>query len=142
MLLNEAAVRIMRLKDPVGTAVKYDNMNWHVVGVIKDFILESPYQPIAPMIIVGPKELNFYVMNMKFNPANSISENLKKAEPIFKKYNPSYPFEYNFLDEQYARKFANEKKTGELAALFAGLTVFISCLGLIWSGELYGGKQD
>jgi len=130
MLLNEAAMKIMRLKDPVGATVKYNNTSWHVVGVVKDFILESPYQPIAPMIIVGPKELSFYVMNMKFNPANSISENLKRAEPVFKKYNPSYPFEYNFLDEQYAAKFANEKRTGELAALFAGLTIFISCLGL------------
>ncbi len=130
MLLNEAAVRIMRLKDPVGARVKMDNMSWHVVGVVKDFILESPYQPIAPMIMVGPNQLSFYVMNMKFNPAHSVSENLKKAESIFKKYNSSYPFEYNFLDDQYAAKFANEKRTGALAALFAGLTVLISCLGL------------
>ncbi len=130
ILLNEAAMKIMRLKDPVGAMVKYNNTSWHIVGVVKDFILESPYQPIAPMIMVGPKDLSFYVMNMKFNPANSISDNLKKAEPIFKKYNPSYPFEYNFLDEQYAGKFADEKRTGKLAALFAGLTVFISCLGL------------
>ena len=130
MLLNEAAVKIMRLKDPVGAMVRYNNTNWHVVGVVKDFILESPYQPIAPMIMVGPKELSFYVMNMKFNPANSNSENLKKAESIFKKYNPSYPFEYNFLDKQYEAKFANEKRTGEMSALFAGLTIFISCLGL------------
>jgi putative ABC transport system permease protein len=130
MLLNEAAAKIMRLKDPVGAFVKYNNLNWHVVGVVKDFILESPYQPISPMIMVGPKELSFYVMNMKFNPANSISENLKKAESIFKKYNPSYPFEYNFLDKQYAAKFADEKRTGELASVFTGLTIFISCLGL------------
>jgi ABC-type antimicrobial peptide transport system permease subunit len=130
MLLNEAAVKIMRLKDPVGAIVTNDNQNYHVVGVIKDFILESPYQPIAPMVIVGPRSLNFYVMNMKFNPANTTSDNLKKAESIFKKYNPSYPFEYNFLDERYAAKFTNEKRTGQLAALFAGLTIFISCLGL------------
>jgi putative ABC transport system permease protein len=130
MLLNEAAVKIMRLKDPVGAIVTNDNQNYHVVGVIKDFILESPYQPIAPMVIVGPRGLSFYVMNMKLNPAHTTSENLKRAETIFKKYNPSYPFEYNFLDERYAAKFANEKRTGELAALFAGLTIFISCLGL------------
>ena len=103
---------------------------WHVVGVIKDFILESPYSPVAPMIIVGPSSLSFYVMNMKFNPANTVSDNLKKAESVFKKYNPSYPFEYYFLDEDYANKFANEKQTGKFAALFAGLTIFISCLGL------------
>ena len=142
MLLNEAAVKIMRLKDPVGAMVKYNNTNWHVVGVVKDFILESPYQPIAPMIMVGPKELSFYVMNMKFNPANSISENLNKAESIFKKYNPSYPFEYNFLDKQYEAKFANEKRTGEMSALFAGLTIFISCLGLFGLASFHGGKQD
>jgi ABC-type antimicrobial peptide transport system permease subunit len=130
MLLNEAAVKIMRLKDPLGATVRNGNSNWHVVGVLKDFILESPYQPIAPMVIVGPRDLGFYVMNMKFNPANSITENLKRAEPIFRKYNPSYPFEYNFLDERYAAKFGNEKRTGALAALFAGLTIFISCLGL------------
>jgi putative ABC transport system permease protein len=130
MLLNESAVKVMRLKNPVGTVVRMGETRWHVVGVIKDFILESPYSPIAPMIIVGPSSLSFYVMNMKFNPANTVSDNLKKAESVFKKYNPSYPFEYYFLDEDYANKFANEKQTGKLAALFAGLTIFISCLGL------------
>ncbi|MEJ0080413.1 MAG: FtsX-like permease family protein [Puia sp.] len=82
------------------------------------------------MIMVGPSSLSFYVLNMKLNPVNATSDNLKKAETIFKKYNPSYPFEYYFLDEDYANKFANEKQTGKLAALFAGLTIFISCLGL------------
>jgi ABC-type antimicrobial peptide transport system permease subunit len=130
MMLNEAAVKIMRLKNPIGSTVRNADGTFHVVGVIKDFIMESPYAPIAPMVIVGPKVLNFYVMNMKFNPANSVSENLKRAELVFKKYNGSYPFEYNFLDESYAYKFSNEKRTGQLAALFAGLTIFISCLGL------------
>jgi putative ABC transport system permease protein len=130
MLLNEKAVKTMRLKDPVGAIVKQDRSAYHVVGVVKDFILESPYEPIAPIVTIGPKEMGFYVMNMKLNPANSTSDNLKKAETIFKKYNPAYPFEYTFLDEDYARKFADEKRTGELAALFAGLTIFISCLGL------------
>ncbi len=131
MLLNEKAVKTMRLKNPIGAIVKVNGTDeFHVVGVIKDYILESPYEPIAPMVNIGPKQMGFYVMNMKLNPANSTSDNLKKAETIFKKYNPSYPFEYTFLDEDYAQKFANEKRTGELAALFAGLTIFISCLGL------------
>jgi putative ABC transport system permease protein len=130
MLLNETAVKMMRLKNPIGTEVRMGDSRWHVVGVIKDFILESPYSPVAPMILVGPSSLSFYVLNMKFNPAHPVSDNLKKAESIFRKYNPSYPFEYYFLDEDYANKFANEKQTGKLAALFAGLTIFISCLGL------------
>jgi ABC-type antimicrobial peptide transport system permease subunit len=130
MLLNESAMKAMRLKNPIGTEVRMGDSRWHVVGVIKDFILESPYEPVAPMIMVGPSSLSFYVLNMKLNPANMVSDNLKKAETVFKKYNPSYPFEYYFLDEDYANKFANEKQTGQLAALFAGLTIFISCLGL------------
>jgi ABC-type antimicrobial peptide transport system permease subunit len=130
MLLNETAMKMMRLANPIGTEVRMGDSRWHVVGVIKDFILESPYAPVAPMIMVGPSSLSFYVLNMKLNPANPVSDNLKMAESIFKKYNPSYPFEYYFLDEDYANKFANEKQTGNLAALFAGLTIFISCLGL------------
>ena len=130
VLLNESAVKIMRLKNPIGTEVSMDGSHWHVVGVIKDFILESPYSTIAPMIMSGPSGMSFYVLNMKLNPASPVSVNLKKAELIFRKYNPSYPFDYYFLDEDYAAKFANEQKTGKLAALFAGLTIFISCLGL------------
>ena len=59
MLLNEAAVKVMRLKDPLGAIVRIDDMNLHVVGVVKDFILESPYQPIAPMVMVGPESAGF-----------------------------------------------------------------------------------
>jgi putative ABC transport system permease protein len=51
-------------------------------------------------------------------------------EKVFKQYNPDYPFEYNFIDEQYAKKFVDEQTTGVLTAFFAGLTIFISCLGL------------
>jgi len=61
---------------------------------------------------------------------NSTAVNLARAESIFKRYNPQYPFEYVFVDESYARKFNDERRTKSLAGLFAGLTIFISCLGL------------
>ena len=69
-------------------------------------------------------------MHFKLNPVNSTADNMKKAQAIFKKYNPEYPFEPNFIDEEYAAKFKVEQRTGTSAALFAALTVFISCLGL------------
>jgi ABC-type antimicrobial peptide transport system permease subunit len=72
----------------------------------------------------------FNVIHFRLNAANSVSDNLKKAEQIFKKFNPSYPFDYTFVDQAYASKFEEEKKMGSLAALFAGLTIFISCMGL------------
>jgi ABC-type antimicrobial peptide transport system permease subunit len=72
----------------------------------------------------------FNVIHFKLNKNRSVADNLALAESVFKKHNPEYPFDYKFADEAYAKKFDNQKRTGRLAALFAGLTIFISCLGL------------
>jgi ABC-type antimicrobial peptide transport system permease subunit len=82
------------------------------------------------MLISGPKSEWFNVILIKLNNQNSTATNLKKAEAIFKKYNPEYPFQYKFVDEEYAKKFEDEKRIGTLAGIFAALTIFISCLGL------------
>lgn len=129
MLLNETAVKVMRLKNPLGQIVKCDGANWNIVGIIKDFVFESPYAKINPLVVQGPHSW-FNVIHYKLNPARSTAENLKLAGAIFKKYNPEYPFLYNFADDSYAAKFKEEQQTGTLATLFAGLTIFISCLGL------------
>jgi ABC-type antimicrobial peptide transport system permease subunit len=128
-VLNQSSVKIMGFKQPLGQIIKDNGINWHVVGVIKDFILQSPYEPLKPMVIEGPKGW-FNVMHIKFNPQYSTAKALAAAEKIYKKYNPQYPFEYHFVDEEYAKKFNDERRTGTLATLFAGLTIFISCLGL------------
>jgi putative ABC transport system permease protein len=128
-ILNESAVSAMNFKKPLGQIVRDGGMDWHVIGVIRDFILESPYEPTRPMVIEGPKAW-FNVMHIKLNRANTTERNLALAQKIFKIYNPQYPFEYHFVDEEYAKKFSDEKLTGNLAAIFAGLTIFISCLGL------------
>lgn len=129
MLLNESAVKTMRLKSPVGVLVTGDGRVWHVVGVLKDFIYQSPYDKIQQLIVLGPHSW-FSTMHFKLNPANSTQEDLQLAEKVFKTYNPKYPFDYNLVDEAYALKFQDEQRTGALAALFAGLTILISCLGL------------
>ncbi|MGI8952356.1 MAG: ABC transporter permease [Chitinophagaceae bacterium] len=130
IILNESAVKAMGFKNPIGQTVKDDTVPYHVVGVIKDFILRSPYEPLQPMVIEGGKSGFFNVLHIKLNANNSTEKNLATAEKIFKKYNPQYPFEYHFVDEEYAKKFNNEQRTEALAGLFAGLTIFISCLGL------------
>jgi len=133
ILLNEAAVKIMGFKNPIGQIVKRGEapnyQELHVVGVVKDFILQSPYEPIKAMIIQGPKSW-FNVIHFRLNNTNSTADNLKRAEKVFKKYNPDYPFEYNFIDQDYAKKFGDEQRIQTLAGLFAGLTIIISCLGL------------
>ncbi|WDF53434.1 ABC transporter permease [Mucilaginibacter sp. KACC 22063] len=128
-VLNEAAAKAMGFKNPIGQLIKKDDHTWHIVGVVQDFIIGSPYEPVSPMIIQGPASW-FNVIHYKLNPAHSTAQNLKLAEDVFKKYNPDYPFEYKFVDEDYAEKFKNEQKLGTLGGLFAGLTIFISCLGL------------
>ncbi len=130
LLLNETAVRAMRLKDPIGKIVENgDGVSCHVVGVVKDFVIESPYDVIEPMVIQG-LGTDYPVVHIRLNPANSIADDLAKAEKVFKRYNPDYPFEYYFVDESYNLKFRAQQQEGTLALLFAGLTIFISCLGL------------
>lgn len=129
ILLNEAAVKHMKLTNPVGEIIHDNDKEWHVVGVVKDFILKSPYRPVEPMVIEGAMGW-FNVIQVKFNTVQTTAQNIAAAEKIFRKYNPNYPFEYTFVDEAYAKKFNNEKRQSKLAGLFAFLTIIISCLGL------------
>lgn len=132
LIVNESALKIFKFKDPIGKIVGDLGVKWHIVGVIKDFILTNPYEPTNPLLITGATEtfMKFNTIHIKLNDKNSTADNLKKAARIFKKYNPDYPFELSFVDEDYARKFYTQQRQGTLAALFAGLTIFISCLGL------------
>ncbi len=133
LLLNEAAVKAMRLKNPIGTRIKQvDGTEYfQVVGVIKDFILESPFEQITnPMMVNGPAGYSPNILHVKLNPDNATADNLARMEKIFKTYNPQYPFEYVFADEDYAQKFKSAERSGNLAGLFALLTILISCLGL------------
>jgi putative ABC transport system permease protein len=131
VLLNETAVKLMGFKNPVGEIITqpYNNINLQVVGVVKDYISGSPYETIAPTVIQGPGAW-FNTMHIKFNPAHSTADNLAGAEQVFKKYNPAYPFNYQFVDQEYAREFDHEQRTQTMAALFSALAIFISCLGL------------
>jgi putative ABC transport system permease protein len=132
VLLNETAVKIMQFKHPIGEIIDqgaWDTV-WHVVGVVKDFILQSPYDRIKPIVIQGPRANWFNLITVRLSNQNSTAMNLSEMEKVFKQYNPDYPFEYNFIGEQYSKKFEDEKTTATLTTFFAGLTIFISCLGL------------
>lgn len=127
-VINESCVKAMGFKEPIGQIIK-NGEDYHIVGVVKDFIIESPYDPIRPMVIRGPKGW-FNVIHIKLNGNHSTEQNIAAMEKVFKRYNPEYPFEYHFTDKEYAQKFDDEKLTGTLAALFGGLTILIACLGL------------
>ena len=129
MLLNESAAKAMGLKNPLGQLVRDGEDKYHIIGVVKDFLLGSPYEHAKPMIIEGAKSY-FNVVHIKLNAKKSTAQSLKIIEQLFKRVNPEYPFEYHFIDEEYAAKFDDTHRTATLTGLFAGLTIFISCLGL------------
>jgi len=128
-IINETALKFMGLKNPVGETIKWDGEPFTIIGVVNDIIVESPYAAVRPMFYHLSKDIG-NVVTVRLNPKLSASASLTKIESVFKKYNPSQPFEYQFVDEQYARKFENEQRIGKLASFFAVLAIFISCLGL------------
>ncbi|OYD47034.1 ABC transporter permease [Sphingobacterium cellulitidis] len=130
VLVNETAVQTLKLKNPVGSIINGDGRRLTVVGVIKDFVMASPFGKTEPTVILGPSSY-FSVVHYRLNPARSTSDNLKTIEGIFKKYNPDYPFSYHFIDKVFENKFKEAQAIGTIAMLFAGLTIFISCLGLL-----------
>ncbi len=128
-IINETAAKFMGLINPVGEIIRWDNHPMPVIGVIKDVIAESPYQPVRPTLYhlhPGSSSFDFF----KLNPAIPTSSALAKIQAIYKTYSPLQPFDYKFADEEYAKKFGDEQRTGQIATAFAILAIFISCLGL------------
>jgi len=129
IILNQAAVKMMRFKHPLGQLVKYQGQSCKVVGVIENFVWGSPYEPVKPAIIGFNKGWTGNV-SLRLNPAKSVSASLGILQNIYKKYNPDYPFEYRFTDEKYNQKFNNERTLGNMSICFTCLAILISCLGL------------
>ena len=128
-VINETAAKFMNLKHPVGEIIKWDGQPFHVIGIVKDMVVESPYAPVRPTLYHRLSGAGDYVI-VKINPRFSAGEALAKIQNVYKTFNPSQPFDYQFVDDEYAKKFGNEERIGKLASIFAGLAIFISCLGL------------
>jgi putative ABC transport system permease protein len=130
MILNESAVKQVGMKrDIVGQTIQFNDKNYIVVGVIKDMIMESPYKPVTPTVFLYDRNWA-NVITIAIKPGAPVATALSKIESVFKKFNPGAPFDYTFNNEDYAKKFADEERVGNLATFFTILAIFISCLGL------------
>jgi ABC-type antimicrobial peptide transport system permease subunit len=129
VILNEAAVHFMGLKNPVGETMMRLDKPFTIIGVINDMVMESPYDAAKP-IVYGLSSDQGNVAIIRINQNISAKEALNKIEPVFKKFNPEEPFEYQFVNDDYAKKFGDEERIGKLAGFFAFLAIVISCLGL------------
>lgn len=130
VIVNETAVKIMELKNPVGAVIRFGEIPVKIIGVMKDFVMESPYKTPAPMILYHqPNDVRFMVLRL--NPAENVSTAMQKIEEIVKQANPDFPVESRFADDNFETKFQNEKLLGTAANLFGGFAIVISCLGLL-----------
>jgi len=129
VMVNEAAVAIMHLKNPVGTIVQTNNGQLTIIGVYKDFVWGSPYEKTRPMYsLCGGYGASF--LALRLNMVNSVTHNVQEIEKALKAINPAYPPVVKFVDTDFEAKFQSEKLLGILANLFGGLAIVISCLGL------------
>ncbi|AXY74351.1 ABC transporter permease [Paraflavitalea soli] len=132
IILNEAALQLIGYKDPIGKTMKSGDQVKTIIGVVKNIVLTDPFKAVGPLAIIFNRSKTDAVNNifLRLQPTADLNKTLTTIKPIFDKYNPSLPFEYNFADEEFGKKFKVENQVGKLASIFAGLTIFISCLGL------------
>ncbi len=128
-ILNESAVKFMNLKEPIGMELKWNGRTCHIIGVVEDMLVQSPYKPVRPSLFhLARDQENVFIL--KLNPKKSANTSIAKIKEVFLTYSPAIPFQANFVDEEFAQKFGNERRIGKLAAFFTLLAIFISCLGL------------
>jgi putative ABC transport system permease protein len=130
IIFNEAAIDAMGLKDPIGKTVVQWGQRKKIVGITKDFHLESLYEKVKPCFFILAPQADFVdniMVKIKAGTEKSTIAGLQKA---YQAYNPGYPFEYKFLDQDFQTKYESENRVQVLSGYFAGIAILISCLGL------------
>ncbi len=141
-LVNETAVRMMGLKPPVvGTVLRYDTTRT-IVGVVKDFVYNDGSASVSPLMIAcAPKSgLNYFFI--RFDNDGQWQKHLAQIETVSQKIFPDQPFEFRFVKDDYQRGFEGIRSTGQMANIFSGLAIFISCLGLFGLSAFFAEKRS
>jgi ABC-type antimicrobial peptide transport system permease subunit len=129
ILINKAGLEVMGLKDPIGTQLDLWGSKRELIGVVDNVLMGDPHAPVGPMFVVlVPGWVN--AVSVRLEKTNDLKASLDKVASVFKKYNPAYPFEYEFADEEFAKKFKIIDMTSALANIFASLAIIITGLGL------------
>jgi ABC-type antimicrobial peptide transport system permease subunit len=126
-IINETAAKLMGMKDPVGKKFKLWNNEGTIIGVINDFHYASLHERIGPVVIYyRPQSWLTYV---KTKPGET-DKAIASAERLYKRYNAAFPFNFSFIDDNLNSMYKLDRRTGKLFNYFAGIAIFISCLGL------------
>ncbi|MDX2246817.1 MAG: ABC transporter permease [Bacteroidia bacterium] len=128
IIFNEAAIKIMGLKDPLGKTVHVLGKDKEIIGVAKDFHFESFHEAVKPLFfILLPNDLTKIMVKIE---AGREKETLSGLADFYGAFNPGFDFDYHFLDETYQAQYVAEQRVSKLSRYFAGLAILISCLGL------------
>ena len=128
-IVNESLVEAIGMEDPVGKPIDFWMGEGKIIGVIKNYHLQSLHIPIRPMILTYiPDNVEFAWI--KPVPGKT-KEALAYAEQVVEKLNPGFPFEYSFADDEFEQQYQNETLIGNLANIFGILSLIVSCLGLL-----------
>jgi putative ABC transport system permease protein len=129
LIVNEATLKTMNMKveDAVGSSITLWGNKGTIIGVIKDFNFQPLQKSIEPLLLRFNRWGGIALLKTKPQQTEATIEQLGN---IFKKLNPEYPFTYNFVEEDLDKMYRAEQRLGTLFTIFAGLAIFISCLGL------------
>lgn len=130
VLINKAAADVMGLKETLGTEVVYwGDHKSKIVGIIDNVLMGSPYRKPGPMFVAYQPEWASSV-TLRLEETADLPSAVKKIEDVFKKYNPAYPFDYQFADVQFNKKYTTINLISTLSTLFASLAILITGMGL------------
>jgi putative ABC transport system permease protein len=131
LIVNETAVRVMGLKDPVGKNISRYGNPMQIIGVVKDFHFESLRETVKPLYMTLLKQDSspWNKLMIRVQAGNEIAT-VNKIRSLYESYNPGFPFDFHFLDAMYEKQYTSEIRVGILSKYFAGLAILISCLGL------------
>ncbi len=128
IIFNETAIEVMGMEDPIGQTVEHYTGKKQIIGVVKDFTTESLHKEMEPAMFFYRPEMAHYIM-VKIAKGQELAT-IERLESIYKEFNPSYPFEPGFVDQDYQAMYDSEMRVSTLSKIFAGLAILISCMGL------------
>lgn len=129
VIFNKEAIKLMGLTNPIGAPVTWAGRNMEIVGVVDNMVMGSPYESAAPLMFKYENKWSRY-LNVRLTDKADTRKAVASIENIYKKYGPAYPFEFRFVDDAFNEKFNTEQLISRLSVIFAGLGIFICCLGL------------
>ena len=129
VVINQAAVTLMAIENPIGQKLKYNHQDLEIIGVMPNVVMASAFQPVEALMMIFDPDWSSTI-TVRLNKTPDLKASIDKVEQVFKKINPTYPFDFRFADDDFEKKFSTINLISRLALIFASLAIVITCLGL------------